>query len=101
MAGAEPKGAGASREGAPAKEDEGFDLDRGSSGGAAAHAGRRLPRTDPLPPPRRSGPEGGCGRPWILASRVAVLREAGSLGCSSPTGLAHLLPPHVPGELAD
>ena len=45
-------------EGAEAERGQGAGFERGLAAGPAAHAGRRLPEGDALPPPRRPGAEG-------------------------------------------
>ena len=51
-----------------AEAAQGAGQQRGRAGGAAAHAGRRLPREDALPPARRPEPEARRGDAGLLAS---------------------------------
>src|SRR5207253_1827030 len=90
VGGAEPNGAGTPGKGAEAEESEGADLIGRLAGGAAAHAGRRLPQRDAFPQTRRPGSEAGRRRPRLPASADERSGAGEALASPCSAGSAHV-----------
>src|SRR5262249_45188381 len=74
-------------------------LDGRIAAGAIAHAGRRLPERDALPPPRRPRPEAGRRAARLSSGPDDGVGWGEALAGETTERVANLLSPHRPGEL--